>query len=1697
MKAFIRITLFYLLSILIQQSAIAQQYPVTASTQIIPPYSVYLPDYAVPGSDKLRVILVQNDLTQPSYEVRLRMTVEMNGAVIMRTSPAFTPKPLVLNPGIPTIISGADLYDYLNSNNIDFSGGFSRETYDRTKALPEGAYRISFTAYDYRRSDVQVSNTGANIFFFQKSEPPVLNQPVCDSRVVKIDPQFLTFNWSSRNTPNPLEGSGTEYVFSLYEIKPKNSNPDYIVRSTQPLYTTTTATNTLIYGPGEPQLIDSMDYVWIVQARDKSGRDMYSNQGYSKSCKFSYLSNNPFAVNNIGKPKLNGEATGERTAKLWWPLATGGGMYNVEAYRVQYRAAAKDGEEFDWFTEEKEADSTLALYNLEPGRAYEARLQWRVSGIYGPYSDLVTITTEALRTFSCGESPQVQLPQNSQLLPVAVVGMPVKIGHFDVLLTDVSGSNGVFSGKGRIITPGFGMGLLMEFKGITINTDLVVIRGEMQAVTSGIDKFVSDAVKEQRGGADVGKVKTGDIVPDVTTNLHIFSKDNITVNTDAGTITLKDSNTGNEEVINYKDKGKTLPLVLEDADGNLYNIDKNGKVTAAGTRDKSLAGSTSALAALNTLQLDSGVVNFTAATTNRYAFDSWKTSYEGKPVLDSSYEKLANGKYSVSAKALVPGEQEDVLATLSNAGSINTDKIKFVSGKGIVYPSKKNGSTWTITITGGPAGDAQEVFAVYPKSDGQYISMGKLLVASYAPVQKKIVLVQVGMQTLIPQESIQSSLEQVYSKVGATYTLEIDTTFRRNITWDQNGDGQLQDTKSAFLSNGFTGEEKALKKAYSKTHTIDDNAVYLFIVNEAATGDGDLLGKMPRQSQFGFIFTKGASNTDIGHTIAHEVAHGAWTLEHTFASGIGLTAMTTANLMDYKNGNELLKYQWDVIHSPGHVWGIFEDDDGSGLYSGNYLLVSDYLINDAKAADYIVNNSINYVVPDGSIIRLSKDVKVTFGGYLVVTGTSNASGMSKDAIGVITGFYKDSKYWVANFSNGNFSGFYQDADKNKEKYVFTDEGGEKLVVAGVEFSKCKLAFYAGLYTSKQMKYSDFSEIKFKNDERKLIGVKEIAGKTCIDCELPLENKPQDIQAVLKELYTNPNSSSIDDKMVGVSEANLKNFVCIKDRFNLIKNIADGFVVGNDDEMSIIKLIRSAPDDQVIPLLDSLQSDKDGLLALMFKDIDGEQLGDYFSAMSQLFFRSKSPLEWEAIYQEFDKKIEAFSNTHSPDDCDYFYKLAEEEVYVTKRFTSDGVNHVHYQQSSIAPFFSNDGKVAINFYDDYCKSDLIPKSIDQLISSNSYQGKPFTLVRIFTVEKDGSVTEAYMPAISLVYVANNYMNYDIMVAVNKLIAVLAAKQLSTPGASPWVYLWATVDLVVSNGNLYIAENQDELSKTESGKKFIEKWETVNTWVAVAQGASALYGIGKNYVKFNLAVKELKAAFNEWKFKDFEELRAKNPELAAKLEAFGKVGIGKLDDLIAAYELKLQKVMQEVNCTREVAIRILENDGILFLHSPTSGAKILYDTKSGTFLVGAFNADLKNILEELNYPVVTDYATLEAKANPQYLVPAGQKFNLLNVSKEVVDYFSKKGGFFNSVNAKWIDAAVAQKVDIIVVSDASYLYKVGKKDMLELTGFGKEIHRLEWKHGFRFDPESKMMLPPSNAKAAGLPTLTKLSDWKIVD
>src|SRR5450759_2565756 len=268
-------------------NAQVQVYPVSVTTQLTPPYSVNLVDYAAPGCEQLKVIIVQRDLTQAPYMLFLKMEIELNGRVIIRTSPQYMPPPLTLDPGIPTIISGTDLYHLLDPQNMDFVG-YSRESYLRTKSLPEGAYVITFTAYDYARREVALSRGGAMYCYLAKTDPPLLNFPLNNTGGPLSPSQYITFQWLSRSTSSPNSAQSTAYRIELFEMRVNGSYPSEIVQNSRPVFTAETDRTRLAYTIADPSLEKGMRYAWRVRAFDTEGRDYIRNNGYSEVFSFVY-----------------------------------------------------------------------------------------------------------------------------------------------------------------------------------------------------------------------------------------------------------------------------------------------------------------------------------------------------------------------------------------------------------------------------------------------------------------------------------------------------------------------------------------------------------------------------------------------------------------------------------------------------------------------------------------------------------------------------------------------------------------------------------------------------------------------------------------------------------------------------------------------------------------------------------------------------------------------------------------------------------------------------------------------------------------------------------------------------------------------------------------------------------------------------------------------------------------------------------------------------------------------------------------------------------------------------------------------------------------------------------------------------------------------------------------------------------------
>ncbi len=466
-------------------------FPVQSSLQLLPPYSVYLSDYAQPGAEKLRVILLQRDLSQAAYSLRLVFSVELNGRVILRTARAFNPPPLPLDPGVPTIISGADLAPYLDSRNLEFVG-YSREQYERTRALPEGSYRLCVSAYDYRRPDVPVAAEACAFYFLSKSEPPLVNYPACGTKLPAKPVQQVVFSWLPRNTASANSAASTEYEFSLFEVRPAGRNVNDVVLSSRPIHQVSTDYTQLVYGVNEPALQEGMQYVWRVQAKDKDGKDLFRNNGYSEVCSFTYGGIDPaFVVGAVRDFKA--QAPVERKATFSWQVDQKG----FEGYRVEYK---KTGVGYEWFkTDTKEGE--LKVFDLEPDTGYEARVQGQVKGVYGPYSEVVTFRTPKARVVACGENQPVAQLQQGKPLAFATAGMTIQARGMEVILEEVEHlpEDGFYKGAGRVNINYLGRAAFaVKFDRIYIDEDRNVVSGRIDVLSQGVEAMSQEQLASQQ-----------------------------------------------------------------------------------------------------------------------------------------------------------------------------------------------------------------------------------------------------------------------------------------------------------------------------------------------------------------------------------------------------------------------------------------------------------------------------------------------------------------------------------------------------------------------------------------------------------------------------------------------------------------------------------------------------------------------------------------------------------------------------------------------------------------------------------------------------------------------------------------------------------------------------------------------------------------------------------------------------------------------------------------------------------------------------------------------------------------------------------------------------------------------------------------------------------------------------------------------
>ncbi|MBP7808116.1 MAG: hypothetical protein KA163_02375 [Bacteroidia bacterium] len=920
----------------------SQIYPVQLSAQLIPPYSGYLPDYADPSSEKLKIILQFNDFLTPQYNVRLRIEIKGNGFTLV-TKQLFNPPPINLQSGVPLLLSGADLAPYLNSNNLDFIG-INQSQYEQRMALPEGYYSVCVKAYDYYNpGNIQVSNESCSQAWFTLSDPPFLNLPQCGKNVTPQTPQNILFQWTPMHMSSPNSAANTEYEFALWEVRPDSSaNPNQVVLSTAPIFSTTTNLTLLNYGIAEPPLNIYMKYVWRVRAKDITGRDWFKNSGYSQICTFVY-GDLQSVLGNALNLTLSAEGITHRLGKCTW---------NTQNIYTKYLLQVRKTGTQNWF----DYNCTTGfekINNLEPNTTYEARVRGEGS-ITGDWSNTATFNTNSEPNYSCNDQTQYADALAAQPLPAhkAISGLIIQTGQFEVITTQInpSGPPGWYSGKGYAKVFG-ALPLAVQFNKIFIDDNNRHQQGVIQALTKGITNWlhewdVKDAEEHAtyvNGNIDSIKIVGNQICVKIQGKI---SDSCFAFPPNQNVVVVRDDN-GNQWTVTVNPPPPTITGPTN------YNQYSNDELDAS----------------------DSTLVVFEKSPAQVYGFDekkytAWTNNYE--------LIKLRNGKnYFVPYKSVKEFSNDEVYAKIDIKGFV-ASKLSFKTDNSFeLTKTEVNSTIYKISVP-------YQYRSVYAWYDGKKV--GKLNVVNLKTISKKLVIVPVGNAN-ISTTNLQADLNKIFQQANVTWNVTAKPAFTFNL-----GNDGLKSADATLMSK-YSEEMRALRDAYKQaTPDYDKEAYYVFVVSNF--DEPSLKGYMVRGRALGFV-TSSASTKEI----AHELAHGAFGLEHTFPA-IGKN--TSQNLLDYGTGTELGKVQWEEMQSP-ILNPLLSWDDGEE--DGSYQVCNPEVAELARGVLVTKLNECKTVCTSGSFC-LKRDHFATYVNNVCAQALANLSNEERwDAITCIAGGY--------------------------------------------------------------------------------------------------------------------------------------------------------------------------------------------------------------------------------------------------------------------------------------------------------------------------------------------------------------------------------------------------------------------------------------------------------------------------------------------------------------------------------------------------------------------------------------------------------------------------------------------------------------------------------------------------------------------
>jgi hypothetical protein len=298
-----------------------------------------------------------------------------------------------------------------------------------------------------------------------------------------------------------------------------------------------------------------------------------------------------------------------------------------------------------------------------------------------------------------------------------------------------------------------------------------------------------------------------------------------------------------------------------------------------------------------------------------------------------------------------------------------------------------------------------------------------------------------------------------------------------------------------------------------------------------------------------------------------------------------------------------------------------------------------------------------------------------------------------------------------------------------------------------------------------------------------------------------------------------------DSRVAAMPARTLFYLSLADRMTLIRQVADGFVVGDEDEQSILRLLTSTPASDVKALGAELRAHESSLLKKLESVLDGAENKQFYAVLRSIVFASTDPEE--ALRRMQAAKIFPWAD---PGIIKATYN--KRFYYETVEYTDDGKVRVAY--------WINAGPFGM-------------KTADQVLEPDEIIGVHFFLDEEFANATEGETI--YMPAASLISFKNEQFSRELHLAVDVGLLFAGGAGLLTK-ASRLAKVIAVLDTTMAAAALVINSFRSDIAKTPEGKEFLKAWDVTQTLIAA-------YGIAKLVVRLPDTFRALRRSYDAFK------------------------------------------------------------------------------------------------------------------------------------------------------------------------------------------------------------------------------------------